>query len=842
MTNYPDGIDDSSTLPPVVVQQEGPITGPPGPPGPPGPRGIPGPAGGPPGPPGPPGITTLTGDVTGVATSNTVVKINGTSVPATPIANQVLVATSGTAATWQQIADAEVSGTAAIAVSKLAAGTSGQILQNNGTPTPTWTTVSGDVSITSAGVTTVLDIHGASVPVAGSLTTGNVLQVSGSSALSYAPVNLAGGTNFVTGALPVVNLAPGTSAQVLMSNGTPATTWTTISGDVSITSSGATTVTALQGAALSATPPASNQVLEYNGTNWAPVTLNIGWVTGLDVDFTAQTTVNPVVDGNYVFTGVGSIPGGTFQAINSVNIDGANVSFLINNVGWQTTPTNSGSGRSGTYGGHTCPAFRIPLTNISANITQSTPLRIWLYAAGETQLIQSNGGNGEGQIIAIDDWNNSTYSWSLFGNRSANGSSFAYNVGYNSGNGTGTSTQNSNTPFIPAPAVMMLYLPHGTGGRIAHLYKNSQPLAGGTIVLTGTFQVTDGGNSVTASTSQTGLLFPNELISFASQPGFNYTVSTVSGTAITLTANFSGTSNGATTATATATFNVNSANGVSIPTSRSMVGSLAIGQHIVFTAQSSIYYVIDGVISSGISLTSSYTGGTSTNSSAFTRSAPTSLSGTFSVTNNSTSVSTTTSQVGIVNPGDQIIFNSHSNGTSGTFNVQNGNASVTATNSQTSVLGPGVQITFDAGASYWTIATVSGVNITLTTTYGGTTNATAGATYLTPTGGQYQFMVQSVTSSTITLSTETPYKGTTISGITAISTPKLTNWPALTAMVPISAADAGGLSFNSTTFFEYQPPSNQYIFFGTGGVPGTGGFNGYISTISRIRLDYVSGQ
>jgi hypothetical protein len=193
------------------------------------------------------------------------------------------------------IVNADVSSSAAIAVSKLAAGTSAQILLNNSIPTPTWTTVSGDVSITNTGgttvlaiqgntvtsgalvkgdlliatttsnwaatavtgdvafsattpgLTTVLDINGASVPAAGSLTTGNVLQVSGTSALSYAAVNLAGGANYVSGALPVANLAHGTSGQVLMSNGTPATTWTSFTGDVTVSATGVTTVAAISG-------------------------------------------------------------------------------------------------------------------------------------------------------------------------------------------------------------------------------------------------------------------------------------------------------------------------------------------------------------------------------------------------------------------------------------------------------------------------------------------------------------------------------------------------------------------------------------------------------------------
>lgn len=54
-------------------------------------------------------------------------------------------------------------------------------------------------------------LAGATVPTAGSLTTGNVLQVSGSAALSYAALNLAGGSNYVTGVLPAANLASATT-------------------------------------------------------------------------------------------------------------------------------------------------------------------------------------------------------------------------------------------------------------------------------------------------------------------------------------------------------------------------------------------------------------------------------------------------------------------------------------------------------------------------------------------------------------------------------------------------------------------------------------------------------
>jgi hypothetical protein len=65
--------------------------------------------------------------------------------------------------------------------------------------------VSGDAGISNSGVVTVDRIHGATLPVAGALTTGNVLQVSGTSSLAYGPLNIAGGSDYITGVLPVSN-------------------------------------------------------------------------------------------------------------------------------------------------------------------------------------------------------------------------------------------------------------------------------------------------------------------------------------------------------------------------------------------------------------------------------------------------------------------------------------------------------------------------------------------------------------------------------------------------------------------------------------------------------------
>jgi len=102
-------------------------------------------------------------------------------------------------------------------------GSAGQIIvMNAGASAWAKVSVSGDASLASTGALTVAKINGASVPGAGSLTTGNVLKVSGSSALSYGAVNLAGGSNHVTGVLPVANVdatATPTASKIAMWGG-----------------------------------------------------------------------------------------------------------------------------------------------------------------------------------------------------------------------------------------------------------------------------------------------------------------------------------------------------------------------------------------------------------------------------------------------------------------------------------------------------------------------------------------------------------------------------------------------------------------------------------------------
>jgi predicted Rdx family selenoprotein len=188
------------------------------------------------------GITQLTGDVTAGPGSgsqaSTVVQIHGASVPAAGglTTGNVLQVSGTSALTYAalNLAGGANYVTGELPVANVAPGTNGQFLQTSGGATVWGAAPSGGITQLTGDVTagpgsgsqaaTVAQIHGASVPAAGALTTGNVLQVTGTSALGYAAVNLAGGANFVTGELPVANIAPGTNGQFLQTTG-GATVW-----------------------------------------------------------------------------------------------------------------------------------------------------------------------------------------------------------------------------------------------------------------------------------------------------------------------------------------------------------------------------------------------------------------------------------------------------------------------------------------------------------------------------------------------------------------------------------------------------------------------------------------
>lgn len=193
------------------------------------------------------GIIQLAGDIGGAATSVSVTKANGATIPL-----------AGALTTGNTL---QVSGASALSYGplNLAGGVNYVTGTLPNTNLPDATTgakgivqLAGDLAGTAASVT-VAKANGASVPAAGSLTTGNGLYVSGASALSYSALNLAGGANYVTGVLPSANLfqaTTGTSGAVRLT------------GDLGGTAASPTVVD------LTITSEANGSMLYFNGSNW----------------------------------------------------------------------------------------------------------------------------------------------------------------------------------------------------------------------------------------------------------------------------------------------------------------------------------------------------------------------------------------------------------------------------------------------------------------------------------------------------------------------------------------------------------------------------------------------
>lgn len=96
--------------------------------------------------------------------------------------------------TSSTVVDADVSASAAVAVTKLAAGTSAQVLLNNSTPAPTWTTLSGDMTVSNAGATTVGKIQGG-IALSGTPSSGQVLTATSSTAADWQTPSGGGSAN-----------------------------------------------------------------------------------------------------------------------------------------------------------------------------------------------------------------------------------------------------------------------------------------------------------------------------------------------------------------------------------------------------------------------------------------------------------------------------------------------------------------------------------------------------------------------------------------------------------------------------------------------------------------------
>ncbi|MGO4883081.1 MAG: beta strand repeat-containing protein [Bryobacteraceae bacterium] len=250
----------------------------------------------------------LAGDVTGSISTNTVSKIQGLAVSgAAPSSGQVL---QWNGSQWAPgtYSYSQISGTLPDAALPADAVTATTL--NNSTLTAALTSVATTSDITAGGALTA---------------TGNVYANAGSNTagcLHLSDTNAAHDMGLCapsSGFNGLLNLwsAAGTAGQVTTTDGANNLLWSnlggiagtlaaaqmpSLAGDVS-NSGLAVTVTALQGRAVAGTAPSTNQVLQWNGSQWAPGTVSGGGAVSSVFGRTGAVTAQ---SGDYTLSQVGS--------------------------------------------------------------------------------------------------------------------------------------------------------------------------------------------------------------------------------------------------------------------------------------------------------------------------------------------------------------------------------------------------------------------------------------------------------------------------------------------------------------------------------------------------------
>lgn len=267
----------------------------------------------------PTGSFTAAGDLSGNSSNQTVIRIQNN-----PVLSQALTVTEdGFVLTWDN--------TAGSWQAKAPTGGGGGGF-----------TAGGDLSGTSTSQN-VIRINGATVPASGALVPGNLLQVSGAAALTYGPLNLAGGSAYVTGLLPTTNQAD-----------------QTVGGDLT-GSTAIATVLRINGTSVPATPSANQVLVAVNGTasNWAQI-------IDANIDASAAITGSKITSATTGALGVIQLAGdlaGTATSPSVAKLNGVNVSGTIPTDGYVLTynaagttwepkaPTGGGGGGGFTAGG-----------------------------------------------------------------------------------------------------------------------------------------------------------------------------------------------------------------------------------------------------------------------------------------------------------------------------------------------------------------------------------------------------------------------------------------------------------------------------------------------------------
>jgi hypothetical protein len=121
-----------------------------------------------------------------------------------------------------EVTDTEVSATAAIAISKLASGTAAQVILANATGVPTYTTISGDVTVSNTGVTAI----GASKVTSSMIVDGTIVN----------------GDISASAGIALSKLATSTAGNIIVYNASGVPTAVAETGDVLISDAGVTSI------------------------------------------------------------------------------------------------------------------------------------------------------------------------------------------------------------------------------------------------------------------------------------------------------------------------------------------------------------------------------------------------------------------------------------------------------------------------------------------------------------------------------------------------------------------------------------------------------------------------
>ncbi len=388
--------------------------------------------------------------------------------------------TTGGSATGIQINGntIQLGGTGSASISAIAPnGVAGQLLMWNGT---TWVVTSS--SGAAPALNQVLTWNGTNWAPQSLGTGGTVTNVTGT-----APISVATGT-----LTPVISMAQATATT---DGYLGKTDFSTFSGKVSLGGDLGGTATAplvskIQGVGISSSAPTASQVLQYNGTSWAPATLAIpsGTVTsvGLSLPSIFSVTGSPIT-GTGTLTGTlasqtantifaapnGSAGAPSFRAMVAADLPNMDVSKLTTGTlgvtrggtGLGTAPTNGqlliGNGTGYTLASLTA-GTGIGVTNGAGTISIATSGNFGAQNLTTTGTLTAGGTTVTGLTVSgTTSLNTVSYTW-------PNTQGAAASVLTNNGSGT------LSWAPIPAPFSTANILPkgNGTGLTASQLFDN----------------------------------------------------------------------------------------------------------------------------------------------------------------------------------------------------------------------------------------------------------------------------------------------------------------------------------------------------------------------------------